>query len=66
MNANLEKLINELKNSNQNHFIDYFDNYLKKLDYTPEESPNTLKDKYEEIIEYYRDKSKDENKSDKN
>ncbi|MDQ3019001.1 MAG: hypothetical protein M3R36_00270 [Bacteroidota bacterium] len=65
MNSTLKNIISEIKTENNTLFIEYLDDYLSSRNYIPESNQNALKNKYQDILDFFRKKLESENKTNK-
>lgn len=65
MSAVLKNIITDIKSKQNSLYMAYLDQYLAARNYTPEENQNALKNKYQEILDFFRMKLQSENKTDK-
>jgi hypothetical protein len=63
VSAVLKHIINDIKNEQNSLFMEYLDNYLSERNYTPEENQNALKNKYKDILDFFRKRLESENNS---
>jgi hypothetical protein len=59
----LENIITKVRSENPNIYMDFVSDYLSKRNYSLEDGDNALKNKYQELLSFFREKSHNENKT---
>jgi len=58
----LENIVTKVRSENPNIYMDFVSDYLSKRNYSLEDGDNALKNKYQELLSFFREKSHNENK----
>jgi hypothetical protein len=61
----LENIVTKVRSENPNIYMEFVSDYLSKRNYSLEEGDNALKNKYQELLSFFREKSQNENKTNK-
>lgn len=59
----LENIVTKVRSENPNIYMDFVSDYLSKRNYSLEDGDNALKNKYQELLSFFREKSHNENKT---
>lgn len=59
----LENIVTKVRSENPNIYMEFVSDYLSKRNYSLEEGDNALKNKYQELLNFFREKSQNENKT---
>lgn len=59
----LENIVTKVRSENPNTYMEFVSDYLSKRDYSLEEGDNALKNKYQDLLSFFREKLQNENKT---
>jgi hypothetical protein len=59
----LENIVTKVRSENPNIYMEFVSDYLSKRDYSLEEGDNALKNKYQELLSFFREKLQNEDKT---
>jgi hypothetical protein len=60
----LENIVTKVRSENPNIYMEFVSDYLSERNYSLEEGDNALKNKYQELLSFFREKLQNENKTD--